>query len=149
MGIEPVFSRLIYTLQSTRLHTLFVNWNFVIPENHWLLLSQRGIQNGKDTHKHFEFCCASISLIHLLILKVSCHRTFRYRNIAQIKWITFLIYIVQKLTMKKLLGGTRTCYFPIDMFPPIHSTTDSVRHLKFGYSTQSLIITVTKRHSKR
>ena len=70
---------------------------------------------------------------------------FRYR----IKWITFLINIMQKLTMIKLLSGTQTCYFPIDMKPQIHQITDSVCKLKFGYSKQSLIITVTKGHSKR
>ena len=37
---------------------------------------KRGIQNGKDTQKHFEFCCASITLLYLLILKISCHRSF-------------------------------------------------------------------------
>ena len=63
-------------LDYTRLQTLFVSWNFVIPDNHWLLLSQRGIQNGKGTQKIFEFFCASITLIYQLFLNVLCHRSF-------------------------------------------------------------------------
>ena len=39
--------------------------------------------------------------------------------------------------------------FPDWYAPTIHKTTDSVRQLKFDYSTQLLIITVTKGHSKR
>ena len=42
--------------------------------------------------------------------------------------------------MIKLQSGTRTCYFPIDMHPPIHQTTDSSHKLEFGYSKQSLIL---------
>ena len=53
------------------------------------------------------------------------------------------------MAMIKLLNGTRTCYFPTDMHQPIHNTIDSVRNPKYGYSRQSLIITVTKGHSKR
>ena len=52
----------------------------VIPDNHLLLLSQKGIQNGKDTRKHFAFCFASITFIYLRILKVSCHRSFSLPN---------------------------------------------------------------------
>ena len=59
-------------------------------------------------------------LIIYLSWKFHIIEAFRYRNNAQIKWITFFIYIVQKLTMIKLLSVTRTCYFPIDMHPPIH-----------------------------
>ena len=40
------------------------------------------------------------------------------------------------------------CYYPTDMQPLIHYTIDSVRNLKYGYSRQSMIITVTKGHSK-
>ena len=71
-----LFSRFICTHQSTRIQTLFVKWNLVIPNNHWLLLSERRVQNGNDTHKHFAFCYVSITLIYLPILKVSCHRSF-------------------------------------------------------------------------
>ena len=71
-----LFPRLICSHQSTRLQTMFVSWNLVIQDNHWLLLSERGIKNEKDTHKHFEICCASITLIYILILTVSCHRSF-------------------------------------------------------------------------
>ena len=54
-----------------------------------------------------------------------------------------------KVENDKVTEWIRTCYYPIDMHPPINSTTDSVRKLKFGYSRQSLIISVTKGHSKR
>ena len=150
MGLEPVISGLICTHQSTILQTLFVSWNLVIPDNHLLLLSQSGIKNRNDTLKHFVFCSASITLIYLLILKVSCHRSFSLpKQCANKMDNIFDIYILQKLTMIKLLSGTRTCYFPIDMHPPIHYNTDSVSQLKFGYSRQSHIITVSKGHSKR
>ena len=66
------------------------------------------------------FAVRAYQLFIYLSWKFHVIEAFRYRNNAQIKWITFLIYIKQKLTMIKLLVGTRTCYFPIDMRPPIH-----------------------------
>ena len=54
-----------------------------------------------------------------------------------------------KVDNDKVTEWDSNLFFPIDMHPLIHQTTDSVRQLKFGYSTPSLIITDTKEHSKR
>ena len=68
----------------------------------------------------FNFAVRAQHLFIYLSWKFHVIESFCYRNNAQLKWITFLINIVRKLIIIRLLSGTRTCYFPINMRQPIH-----------------------------